>query len=143
MIRPPPRSTRTDTPVPYTTLFRSFGYNPVRHAVVQRRAGFPAARRATVRPVTALDLLAHIVPPSRPKTSRPPAERGWAATGDLPGAARRRPAPDGLERSGRAAKRLAGRRAAPRRERRPTPRTTGGRRKRSRPWRGIRSPASP
>src|SRR3546814_7406047 len=30
-----------------------FGYNPVRHAVVQRRAGFPAARRATVRPVTA------------------------------------------------------------------------------------------
>src|SRR3546814_11105442 len=131
MLRRPPRSTRTDTLFPYTTLFRS------------RRAGFPAARRATVRPVTALDLLAHIVPPSRPKTSRPPAERGWAATGDLPGAARRRPAPDGLERSGRAAKRLAGRRAAPRRERRPTPRTTGGRRKRSRPWRGIRSPASP
>src|SRR3546814_17435679 len=25
MIRPPPRSTRTDTPFPYTTLFRSIG----------------------------------------------------------------------------------------------------------------------
>src|SRR3546814_8481669 len=25
MIRPPPSSTRTDTPVPYTTLFRSAG----------------------------------------------------------------------------------------------------------------------
>src|SRR3546814_14139468 len=25
MIRPPPRSTRTDPPVPYTTLFRSDG----------------------------------------------------------------------------------------------------------------------
>src|SRR3546814_15761933 len=24
MLRPPPRSTRTDTPFPYTTLFRSF-----------------------------------------------------------------------------------------------------------------------
>src|SRR3546814_11876896 len=32
MIRRPPRSTRTDTPFPYTTLFRSgangFGYDP-------------------------------------------------------------------------------------------------------------------
>src|SRR3546814_9378468 len=26
MIRPPPRSTRTDTRFPYTTLFRSFAY---------------------------------------------------------------------------------------------------------------------
>src|SRR3546814_11478722 len=26
MIRRPPRSTRTDTPFPYTTLFRSWGY---------------------------------------------------------------------------------------------------------------------
>src|SRR3546814_20111776 len=79
-----------------------FGYNPVRHAVVQRRAGFPAARRATVRPVTALDLLAHIVPPSRPNTTRTPAERVWAATGHLPGAAGRRRAPDGQTRHGSA-----------------------------------------
>src|SRR3546814_19093791 len=27
MIRPPPRSTRTDTPFPYTTLFRSRQFN--------------------------------------------------------------------------------------------------------------------
>src|SRR3546814_11484984 len=30
MIRPPPRSTRTDTLVPYTTLFRSFEPDPER-----------------------------------------------------------------------------------------------------------------
>src|SRR3546814_18243767 len=29
MIRRPPRSTRTDTLFPYTTLFRSFGYNMI------------------------------------------------------------------------------------------------------------------
>src|SRR3546814_7175061 len=34
MIRRPPRSTRTDTLVPYTTLFRSAGHRPGR-----RRAG--------------------------------------------------------------------------------------------------------
>src|SRR3546814_21025733 len=28
MIRPPPRSTRTDTPFPYTTLFRSYAAIP-------------------------------------------------------------------------------------------------------------------
>src|SRR3546814_15999102 len=28
MIRRPPRSTRTDTPFPYTTLFRSLGATP-------------------------------------------------------------------------------------------------------------------
>ena len=28
MIRRPPRSTRTDTLFPYTTLFRSYDYNP-------------------------------------------------------------------------------------------------------------------
>src|SRR3546814_10796778 len=38
MRRPPPKSTRTDTPVPYTTLFRSLGtYIILDH--VQRAAG--------------------------------------------------------------------------------------------------------
>src|SRR3546814_198852 len=31
MIRRPPRSTRTDTLFPYTTLFRSFGFHAQRH----------------------------------------------------------------------------------------------------------------
>src|SRR3546814_3340108 len=36
MIRPPPRSTRTDTLVPYTTLFRS---NPLSMAVTLKQLG--------------------------------------------------------------------------------------------------------
>src|SRR3546814_14473668 len=32
MIRRPPRSTRTDTLFPYTTLFRSLGFGPARGA---------------------------------------------------------------------------------------------------------------
>src|SRR3546814_12412281 len=36
MIRRPPRSTRTDTLFPYTTLFRS---QPLQHAVERPRAG--------------------------------------------------------------------------------------------------------
>src|SRR3546814_20461764 len=46
MIRRPPRSTRTDTPFPYTTLFRSFPLRPevagvpgVLRPVLLRRAG--------------------------------------------------------------------------------------------------------
>src|SRR3546814_12140512 len=48
MIRRPPRSTRTDTLFPYTTLFRShvFGGNPTVRA---RKAGF-----ATTRPIALL-----------------------------------------------------------------------------------------
>src|SRR3546814_10382286 len=34
MIRRPPRSTRTDTLFPYTTLFRSRRYNQVRRVVI-------------------------------------------------------------------------------------------------------------
>src|SRR3546814_8138220 len=49
MIRRPPRSTRTDTLVPYTTLFRSASVQAAEAAHWQRgrRAGFPcpAARR--------------------------------------------------------------------------------------------------
>src|SRR3546814_12957070 len=43
MIRRPPRSTRTDTLFPYTTLFRSRRRNQV--LLVQRRRHPPAARR--------------------------------------------------------------------------------------------------
>src|SRR3546814_15757277 len=37
MIRRPPRSTRTDTLFPYTTLFRSPADQPVEHRLVARR----------------------------------------------------------------------------------------------------------
>src|SRR3546814_21037785 len=56
MIRRPPRSTRTDTLFPYTTLFRSPDYSPA-----------PAALQ--VRSRNRLDLSAH-VPPAH---SHPPA----------------------------------------------------------------------
>src|SRR3546814_1618405 len=54
MIRRPPRATRTDTPFPYTTLFRSLVGTPAeadRHADRdrqhdQRQAGAALARRA-------------------------------------------------------------------------------------------------
>src|SRR3546814_2563516 len=83
MIRRPPRSTRTDTPFPYTTLFRS------------ERAGTPPRRRQ------ALSL------PCRARLSRPavggleaqPPPPGWAderggggalSPGAVPGAGPRR-----------------------------------------------------
>src|SRR3546814_5156568 len=37
MIRRPPRSTRTDTLFPYTTLFRSFRFTPVIHDSIRTR----------------------------------------------------------------------------------------------------------
>src|SRR3546814_19221927 len=37
MIRPPPRSTRTDTLFPYTTLFRSFGFDRKFAPMARRR----------------------------------------------------------------------------------------------------------
>src|SRR3546814_8328622 len=50
MIRRPPRSTRTDTLFPYTTLFRSLGVrsgrprvpNAAPHPLVSPRSGFPS-----------------------------------------------------------------------------------------------------
>src|SRR3546814_12736275 len=47
MIRRPPRSTRTDTLFPYTTLFRSGAATPGDHALSQRAdgRGIGAARR--------------------------------------------------------------------------------------------------
>src|SRR3546814_5649310 len=37
MIRLPPRSTRTDTLFPYTTLFRANGHNPLRRGIAGRQ----------------------------------------------------------------------------------------------------------
>src|SRR3546814_15830391 len=51
MIRRPPRSTRTDTLVPYTTLFRSL--EPL------FEFGFLAARREHRARIDAFDLLVH------------------------------------------------------------------------------------
>src|SRR3546814_3399386 len=45
MIRRPPRSTRTDTLFPYTTLFRSVGYLPDRLSAVARHADAQRADR--------------------------------------------------------------------------------------------------
>src|SRR3546814_11954077 len=47
MIRRPPRSTRTDTLFPYTTLFRS-GYGP------ERAFQWPPARKSQSRPMKAI-----------------------------------------------------------------------------------------
>src|SRR3546814_10035932 len=50
MIRRPPRSTRTDTLFPYTTLFRSY-YNILKHLSVAAAAGTVPGLRATARPI--------------------------------------------------------------------------------------------
>src|SRR3546814_1904075 len=46
MIRRPPRSTRTDTLFPYTTLFRSRGGAPQHEAEHDARGGIPGVRRS-------------------------------------------------------------------------------------------------
>src|SRR3546814_16354712 len=46
MIRLPPRSTRTDTLFPYTTLFRSAGHVAVRGQKLRRHPGRRADRQA-------------------------------------------------------------------------------------------------
>src|SRR3546814_4363400 len=57
MIRRPPRSTRTDTLFPYTTLFRSLGgaggpqHFVQRHQLVGRQAGVVMGRLRAVRAV--------------------------------------------------------------------------------------------
>src|SRR3546814_17634479 len=66
MIRRPPRSTRTDTLFPYTTLFRSPGTNAEYHLVDERIAGlkpqsldFPAAAALPLTAITAWEMLFH------------------------------------------------------------------------------------
>src|SRR3546814_6562423 len=57
MIRRPPRSTRTDTLFPYTTLFRSLRGVRAKLATIPRRAAFhqiplePVLEWATLRPI--------------------------------------------------------------------------------------------
>src|SRR3546814_20628134 len=75
MIRPPPRSTRTDTLFPYTTLFRS------RRAAAQRLA------RAVDR---------HLPRPGAPAAA--PALAGREAARKLPDPRQRRPAAPGQAR---------------------------------------------
>src|SRR3546814_2093363 len=56
MIRRPPRSTRTDTLFPYTTLFRSvrdkphYGARDFRHNIQAAPADISASIRRTIRP---------------------------------------------------------------------------------------------
>src|SRR3546814_13434906 len=64
MIRRPPRSTRTDTLFPYTTLFRSEAAAQLRGAgicprFIRSKASIAASRRAS-----SLDLSASLTPPS-------------------------------------------------------------------------------
>src|SRR3546814_10323038 len=84
MLRPPPRSTRTDTLFPYTTLFRSAGATPSSSAAILSRGSRvaqppsrPRRRRARRR----------FPPPCRPRTGdRYP----HTARGSPPRAERRR-----------------------------------------------------
>src|SRR3546814_6781850 len=64
MIRRPPRSTRTDTLFPYTTLFRSLRFR--RSAVASRKERF--RRRKTRRPCGSADLPA--IHPDRSRRRR-------------------------------------------------------------------------
>src|SRR3546814_13356517 len=49
MIRRPPRSTRTDTLFPYTTLFRSESWTPARIIIAGLATGFLAGRADPAR----------------------------------------------------------------------------------------------
>src|SRR3546814_4179687 len=62
MIRPPPRSTRTDTLVPYTTLFRSR---------VQVRARGTDGRRASAAPCGNFDATERLPPRARAAFDEP------------------------------------------------------------------------
>src|SRR3546814_2691137 len=92
MIRRPPRSTRTDTLLPYTTLFRSKAACPsarVRGAcrpIRKDRQGLPPSARAVEtlpgasyrRYVLRTDGGAHRAPGSRSRPSRAPIAEGQA-----------------------------------------------------------------
>src|SRR3546814_8915482 len=59
MIRRPPRSTRTDTLFPYTTLFRSLRYRR-RYRRADRHRGKPAGRRRSEEHTSELQSLMRI-----------------------------------------------------------------------------------
>src|SRR3546814_9332375 len=92
MIRRPPRSTRTDTLFPYTTLFRSYGLSGINHLAQTATAA------ATPVTVTLTDgqgkRMAHVVlgntlsTPNDPRSTsifvrRDDSARVWLATGNL------------------------------------------------------------
>src|SRR3546814_10053297 len=83
MIREPPRSTLTDTPVPYTTLFRSRATTGDCRPPARPDRTFPAAAKAAQQPSTnaSPDKESQIL--VRPMTARP----GTALSGSarLPG----------------------------------------------------------
>src|SRR3546814_9473196 len=97
MIRRPPRSTRTDTLFPYTTLFRSGGLPPRHLRRIRRAQRSPMAppHRNVAAPNRRRDLAlalrpAHCRSPARGGTRR---RRSLAAVGprELPGAGAARP----------------------------------------------------
>src|SRR3546814_2851939 len=83
MIRQPPRSTRTDTPFPYTTLFRSDATRrPGRHASLRRPPAVdephaqPAGSRCADRARNiAVRLPAHHAPRGRPLAAVRPVDQ--------------------------------------------------------------------
>src|SRR3546814_3611765 len=91
MIRRPPRSTRTDTLFPYTTLFRSRPPRPERR---DRRPGvhegLPAPVPGRVLVPLRIDL-DPAVPVRGRHLVRPPASSGWCGTYDRPGPRAYRP----------------------------------------------------
>src|SRR3546814_2934517 len=57
MIRRPPRSTRTDTLFPYTTLFRSFPHSPEQEkqaeaAIARAQGNWPSPIVTTIEPLS-------------------------------------------------------------------------------------------
>src|SRR3546814_1710631 len=84
MIRRPPRSTRTDTLFPYTTLFRSRGHE--RRTVVARRLDPPARAAQGERSQPALATGPADRRPARTAAAAPAGQRmGRAAAGQLGG----------------------------------------------------------
>src|SRR3546814_17345221 len=74
MIRPPPRSTRTDTLFPYTTLFRSAGAPPVGVVGCGIDVPYPSRHRDLWRQVSEAGLLLSETPLGiRPSAWRFPA----------------------------------------------------------------------
>src|SRR3546814_5384190 len=90
MIRRPPRSTRTDTLFPYTTLFRSGGARAARDARrLWPRERIDPAARSDRAPDPAVVRDAH---PAQPRARARPDRARAVGGGLLPPAARRRPA---------------------------------------------------
>src|SRR3546814_2121443 len=83
-IRRPPRSTRTDTLFPYTTLFRSWPVPAADRAKVRTEVGTEFFRAEHGRaPTDARELAAAIAKHSRPKTNAVAGYRSEEHTSEL------------------------------------------------------------